>query len=73
MLSMDFVHNCLAVGSTFRTFNLLDDYRCEGLGLEVDKSLAALRVIRALDQIIDWRAKPEKFVVKMALNTYQIS
>ena len=30
----------------------------EGLGMEVDLSLPAERVIRALDQIIEWRGKP---------------
>jgi putative transposase len=48
----------LADGSSFRTFNVLDDYNREGLGIEVDKSLPSLRVIRALDQVIEWRGKP---------------
>ena len=55
MWSMDFMHDGLADGSGFRAFNVLDDYNREGLGIEVDKSLPALRVIRALDQIIEWR------------------
>ena len=55
---MDFMHDSLAEGSSFRTFNVLDDYHREGLSIEVDKSLPALRVIRALDQIIEWRGKP---------------
>jgi len=58
MWSMDFMHDALADGSNFRTFNVLDDYNREGLGIEVDKSLPALRVIRALDRIIEWRGKP---------------
>lgn len=41
-----------------RTFNVIDDYNREGLGIEVDLSLPAQRVIRALDQIIEWRGKP---------------
>jgi transposase InsO family protein len=45
-------------GNSFRTFNVLDDYNREGLGIEVDESLPALRVIRALDRIIEWRGKP---------------
>ena len=59
MWSMDFMHDCLADGSSFRTFNVLDDYNREGLGIEVDKSLPALRVIRALEQVIEWRGKPK--------------
>ena len=33
---------------------MLDDYNGEGLGIEVDFALPAARVIRALDQIIEW-------------------
>ena len=39
-------------------FNVLDDYNREGLGIEVDLSLPSLRVIRSLEQIIEWRGKP---------------
>ena len=37
---------------------MIDDYNREALGIEVDLSLPAARVIRALDQIIEWRGKP---------------
>lgn len=37
---------------------MLDDFNREGLGIEVDLSLPAPRVIRALDQIIEWRGRP---------------
>ncbi len=56
--SMDFMHDQLADGRSFRLFNVIDDYNREGLGIEVDLSLPSLRVIRALDQIIEWRGKP---------------
>jgi putative transposase len=56
--SMDFMHDQLSDGRTFRLFNVLDDFNREGLGIEVDFSLPALRVIRALDQMIEWRGKP---------------
>lgn len=59
MWSMDFMQDALADGCSFRTFNVLDDYNREGLGIEVDKSLPALRVTRALDRIIEWRGKPK--------------
>jgi len=59
MWSMDFMHDALADGSSFRTFNVLDDYNRQGLGIEVDKSLPALRVIRSLERIIEWRGKPQ--------------
>jgi len=58
--SMDFMHDQLADGRTFRLFNVIDDYNREGLGIEVDLSLPSLRVTRALDQIIEWRGKPSR-------------
>ena len=58
MWSMDFMHDQLADGRSFRTFNVIDDFNREGLGIEVDFSLPAARVIRALDQIIEWRGLP---------------
>ncbi len=59
MWSMDFMHDSLSDGLSFRTFNVIDDYNREGLGIEVDLSLPALRVIRTLERIIEWRGKPE--------------
>jgi putative transposase len=35
--------------------NVLDDFNREGLGIEVDFSLPAMRVVRGLTQIIEWR------------------
>lgn len=55
---MDFMHDQLADGRSLRLFNVLDDCNREGLGIEVDFSLPAERVIRSLDQIIEWRGKP---------------
>jgi putative transposase len=56
--SMDFMADQLEDGRSFRTFNVLDDFNREGLGIEVDLSLPSGRVIRSLDQIIEWRGKP---------------
>lgn len=56
---MDFMADQLSSGRSFRTFNVLDDFNREGLGIEVDLSLPAARVVRSLDQIIEWRGKPE--------------
>ena len=44
-------------GRAFRLLNVLDDFNREGLGVEVDFSLPAERVIRNLDRIIEWRGK----------------
>ena len=56
--SMDFMSDSLANGTKLRTFNVIDDYNREGLTIEVDRSLTSARVIRALEQVIEWRGKP---------------
>lgn len=48
----------LADGRSIRTLNVLDDFNREGLGIEVDFSLPAERVVRSLNQIIEGRGKP---------------
>ena len=55
---MDFMHNHLEDGRTFRLFNVIDDYNREAIGMEADFSLPAERVIRELKQMISWRGKP---------------
>ena len=50
--SMDFMHDQLSDGRSFRLFNVLDDFNREGLAIEVDLSLPSARVIRALEQVI---------------------
>ena len=55
--SMDFMQAWRSDGRPFRTFNLTDDFNREGLGIEVDLSLPALRVIRSIAQIIEWRGQ----------------
>ena len=57
---MDFMHDQLTDGRRYRLFNVIDDCNREGLGIEVDFSLPAERVIRSLEQIIEWRGKPER-------------
>jgi putative transposase len=56
--SMDFMHDQLSDGRAFRLFNVLDDFNREGLGIDLDFSLPSARVIRALEQIIEWRGPP---------------
>lgn len=58
--SMDFMHDQLEDGRTFRLFNVIDDFNREGLGIEVDFSLPSERIKRALDNIIEWRGKPKQ-------------
>lgn len=57
--SMDFMHDQLSDGRSFRCFNVIDDFNREGLCIEVDFSLPSERVTRALDQIMEWRGKPQ--------------
>ena len=56
--SMDFMADRLSDGRAFRLLNVLDDFNREGLGIEVNFSLPAERVIRSLNRIIEWRGKP---------------
>ena len=56
--SMDFMHDQLSDGRCFRLLNVIDDFNREALAIEIDFSLPAERVIRALEQIIEWRGKP---------------
>ncbi len=55
---MDFMSDQLEDGRRFRTLNILDDFNREGLAIEVDFSLPALRVVRTLKQVLEWRGTP---------------
>ena len=52
------MHDSLTDGRGFRLFNVIDDYNREALTVEVDFSLPAGRVIRSLNQLIEYRGKP---------------
>ena len=65
--SMDFMADRLGDGRAFRLLNVLDDFNREGLGIEVDFSLPAERVIRSLNRIIEWRGRPGKIRVDNVL------
>ena len=56
--SMDFMADQLWNGKSFRTLNIIDDFNREGLAIDVDFSLPAARVVRSLNQVIQWRGKP---------------
>ena len=55
--SIDFMSDALADGRKLRTFNVLDDYNREGLAIDVDLSMPSARVIRSLEQIIEWHGE----------------
>lgn len=57
--SMDFMHDQLSDGRSYRVHNVIDDYNRESLDILVDFSLPAERVLRGLNQLIEWRGKPK--------------
>ncbi|MBK8807222.1 MAG: hypothetical protein IPO21_11485 [Bacteroidales bacterium] len=57
-LSMDFVSDKLTNGSSFRILNIIDDYNRESLHIDLDTSMPAKRVIKALDTIAFERGYP---------------
>jgi putative transposase len=57
--ALDFVHDAVACGRSIRVLNVIDAYTRESLAMEVDTSLAGLRVTRVLDQIIAERGLPQ--------------
>jgi putative transposase len=56
--SMDFMSDSLKDSRSLRMFNVVDDFNREYLTIDVDFSLPTKRVIRSLEQIIEWRGKP---------------
>ncbi len=52
MCSMDFMHDQLEDGRTFRLLNVIDDFKSEAIGMEIDFYLPSERVIREFKQII---------------------
>lgn len=56
---MEFMAYQLADGRSIRTLNVLDDFNRKGLCIEVDFSLPAQRVVRSLNQTIEWRVQPQ--------------
>lgn len=57
--SIDFMSDSLWDGRKFRLLNVIDDYNRELLAMEVDLSLPALRVIRVLEYLKEFRGLPK--------------
>ena len=58
--SMDFMSDTLQHGHRFRTFNVLDDFNREVLGIDINSGIQATRVTQYLDQIAAWRGYPKQ-------------
>ena len=60
MGSTTFTSDALTDGRRFRTLNVIDDFNRKVLGIEVDFSLPAVRVVRLLAQLITQYGRPAK-------------
>jgi putative transposase len=58
--SADFMSDALWDSRRFRTFNVVDDFNREALGIEIDFNLPAPRVVRELERIAAVRGYPLK-------------
>lgn len=57
--AVDFMHDSLCGGRTFRTLNVIDEADRGGLGIDVATSIPATRVIRFVEQLIEVHGKPK--------------
>ena len=56
--SLDFTSDVLTDGRRFRILNVLDDYNRQLLGVEIDFSLPASRVVQVLTHLVDSHGCP---------------
>jgi len=56
--SLGFTSDVLTDGRRFRTLNVLDDYNRQLLGMEIDFSLPAVRVVQVLTRLVEYHGKP---------------
>lgn len=61
--TMDFIHDTLAAGRSFRTLNLTDTFTRQCLGQEVDSSLSGKRAVRLLEQKAKAHGYPDELQV----------
>lgn len=57
--SMDFMHDSLNYGKSFRTLNVIDDFNREALWNVADVSIGSQRLVRELDRLISSRGRPD--------------
>lgn len=58
--ALDFVHDSLSDGRSFRTLNMIDAFTRECLAMETDTSLGGERVVRVLQQQVERRGVPQR-------------
>ena len=61
--SLDFMDDALTDGRRFRTLNVVEDWNREVLGIEVDFSLPAMRVVALLTQLVRRHGVPTRIRV----------
>jgi putative transposase len=61
--ALDFVHDALSDGRSFRTLNMIDAFTRECLAMESDTSLSSQRVVRVLEQQVARRGTPVRLRV----------
>lgn len=60
---MDFMSDKLHNSIRFRTFNVIDDYNREVLGIDIGTHILSLRVTWYLDQLAQWHGYPKQIRV----------
>ncbi len=58
--SMDFMEDRLENGRKIRVLNVIDDYNREALAIEIEYSFPSERVVKVVEQLIEWRGKPKE-------------
>ncbi|WMY92427.1 IS3 family transposase [Snodgrassella communis] len=61
--SMDFISDSSRNQRRFRTFNVIDDFNCEALSIDIAVSLPADRISRYLDKLTKYHSYPLKIRV----------
>lgn len=60
--ALDFIHDSISTGRTFRCLSILDIYARECLSLHVDTSIPGKAVTTVLDRLIEARGKPRTLI-----------
>ena len=63
---MDFMSDQLWNGRRVRTLKIIDDFSREVLG--IDFTLPARRVVRSLEQIMEWRGKSAMLIMGLGIS-----